>query len=155
MVEANMTKKPIDPEMVKRQTPSAEARRALLKGAAGAGIVMTSLASRSALASISCDKYSNWMSGGSLSTQQPDSCASGFSPGFWKHRKQVKKFYGDAAWSDVNTLFSVLFYWSGIDKTLLAILEDSSWIRMSPGVLRRISERKICERISDARHRRS
>lgn len=62
-------------------------RRAAIKRAAGAGIIMTSLSSGSALASISCKKYSNWMSGklngGSPGRPDTQTCTFGRSPGFW------------------------------------------------------------------------
>tara|TARA_R110001583_G_scaffold184037_2_gene343053 strand:- start:39677 stop:40525 length:849 start_codon:yes stop_codon:yes gene_type:complete len=69
------------------EQPGSLSRRSALKRAAGAGIIMSSLASGSALASISCQKYSNWMSGklNSGSPGRPDTftCALGRSPGFW------------------------------------------------------------------------
>lgn len=62
-------------------------RRSALKRAAGAGIIMSSLTSGSALASISCKKFSNWMSGrlngGSPGRVDDNICTLGRSPGFW------------------------------------------------------------------------
>lgn len=62
-------------------------RRTALKRAAGAGIIMSTLSSGSALASISCKKFSNWMSGklngGSPGRTEDNTCVLGRSPGFW------------------------------------------------------------------------
>lgn len=64
-------------------------RRTALKRAGGVGIIMSSFSSGSALASISCKKFSNWMSGsGSPHLVDEDKCALGRSPGFWKNVKK-------------------------------------------------------------------
>ena len=64
-------------------------RRIAIKRTAGATIIMSSFSSGSALASISCKKFSNWMSGsGSPRLIDEEECALGRSPGFWKNVRE-------------------------------------------------------------------
>lgn len=115
-------------------------RRTAIKRAAGAGIIMSSLSSGSALASITCQKFSNWMSGsGSPRLVDELQCASGRSPGYWVQPQSFSQWVGvvppactgncrgQGSGSNIDdsvcTRFSEIFF-GGVDDSFWKVLGD-------------------------------
>lgn len=83
------------PKPDEQQVTRGVSRRTAIKRAAGAGIIMSSLSSGSALASITCQKFSNWMSGsGSPRLVDELQCAVGRSPNYWVQPEHFSMWIG-------------------------------------------------------------
>lgn len=121
------------------ETTQGVSRRTAIKRAAGAGIIMSSLSSGSALASITCQKFSNWMSGsGSPRLVDELQCARGRSPGYWVQPQHFSMWVGvvppscsgtcrGLGGSNVDdsgcTRFSEIFF-GGVDESFWKVLGD-------------------------------
>lgn len=87
-----------EPDSISEPTPKKSAgmsRRGVLKNAAGAGIIMSSFTSGSALASVGCKQFSRWASGGSMARDDDGlQCTLGRSPGYWKQPQHFAEWVG-------------------------------------------------------------